>query len=114
MGEAGEDGGAGLSLGASKTVPPRLPMLKKRSFTIARHRTSVALEPQFWAVLENIAAARGLSLARLVAEVDAADKRGGLASALRLHALAFALDGGAKKEGPRGPKAKRPKSGESM
>ncbi|MBN9591788.1 MAG: ribbon-helix-helix domain-containing protein, partial [Alphaproteobacteria bacterium] len=27
-------------------------MLKKRSFTLAGHRTSVALEVEFWAVLE--------------------------------------------------------------
>ncbi|MCW5774161.1 MAG: ribbon-helix-helix domain-containing protein [Rhodospirillaceae bacterium] len=60
--------------------------LRKRSFTIARHRTSVALEPEFWAALERIAAARGLSLAGLVAEIDAA-KSGALASALRIHAL---------------------------
>ncbi|MGH7005153.1 MAG: ribbon-helix-helix domain-containing protein [Alphaproteobacteria bacterium] len=90
-------------------------MLKKRSFTIARHRTSVALEPQFWAVLEEIAGARGLSLARLVAESDAAEQPGGLASALRLHSLAAALDaGGTKKNGPRGAKPRRPKSGESL
>ncbi len=90
-------------------------MLKKRSFTIARHRTSVALEPEFWAVIESVAANRGVSLARLVAEVDAAEKPAGLASALRLRALAAALDGeGRQKNGPRGAKPKRPKSGESL
>lgn len=90
-------------------------MLKKRSFTIARHRTSVALEPEFWEVLEGLAAARGLSLARLVAEIDAPEKPGRLASALRLHALAEALKaGGAQKKGPRGAKPRRPKSGESL
>ncbi len=88
-------------------------MLRKRSFTIARHRTSVALEPEFWKALERIAAARGVSLTRLVAEIDAA-KRGGLASALRVHALLRREAAGAQKNGPRGAKPVRPKSGESV
>ena len=78
-------------------------MLRKRSFTIARHRTSIALEPEFWKALERIAAARGLPLARLVAEIDAG-KQGGLASALRVHVLASAEAGIAQKNGPRGAK----------
>ncbi|HYZ34523.1 MAG TPA: ribbon-helix-helix domain-containing protein [Crenalkalicoccus sp.] len=63
--------------------------LWKRSFALAGHRTSVALEPEFWAVLERAAAARAASLAALVAEVDAARMAEGrpLASALRLFAL---------------------------
>ncbi len=87
-------------------------MLKKRSFTIARHRTSIALEPEFWAALERIATSRFLPLARLVAEIDAG-KRGGLASALRVHALECATASAAQKNGPRGAKPVRPKSGES-
>lgn len=63
--------------------------LRKRSFQLAGHRTSVALEPAFWEALEALAAARALSLAALVAQVDAArtDARIPLASALRVHAL---------------------------
>lgn len=63
--------------------------LRKRSFSLAGHRTSVALEPDFWAALEALARARGLSLAALVAEVDAARAEAAvpLASALRVHAL---------------------------
>lgn len=63
--------------------------LRKRSFALAGHRTSVALEPAFWAVLEAAARARGLSLAALVARVDAArpDPALPLASALRVFAL---------------------------
>jgi predicted DNA-binding ribbon-helix-helix protein len=29
------------------------PMLKKRSFSLSGHRTSVALEAEFWAVLDG-------------------------------------------------------------
>ena len=63
--------------------------LRKRSFRLAGHRTSVALEPEFWSALEEAARRRGNSLAGLVAEVDAArsDPALPLASALRLFAL---------------------------
>ncbi len=63
--------------------------LRKRSFRLAGHRTSVALEPEFWAAIEALAAARGASLAGLVADVDAArpDPALPLASALRVFAL---------------------------
>ena len=62
--------------------------LKKRSFSLSRHRTSVALEPEFWAVIDGEAERAGKSLAAFVGEIDA--KRGlrPLASALRLAALA--------------------------
>jgi predicted DNA-binding ribbon-helix-helix protein len=68
--------------------------LKKRSFTLAGHRTSVALEPEFWAVLEAEARRAGSSLAGLVARVDAGRETRPLASALRLHALAATKRGG--------------------
>ncbi|EHL97619.1 hypothetical protein HMPREF9946_04058 [Acetobacteraceae bacterium AT-5844] len=63
--------------------------LEKRSFSLAGHRTSVALEPAFWRALERLAAARGLPLARLLQLVDEARVEGDipLASALRVHAL---------------------------
>lgn len=63
--------------------------LVKRSFTLAGHRTSVALEPEFWAVLDRIAATTGRPTSALVAELDAARDAQGrpLASLLRVHAL---------------------------
>ncbi|WP_237215392.1 ribbon-helix-helix domain-containing protein [Falsiroseomonas oryziterrae] len=75
--------------------------LRKRSFRLAGHRTSVALEPEFWAAVEAIAARRAQSLAALVAEVDAArpDPTLPLASALRLLALREAGDSGGQ-DGP--------------
>jgi predicted DNA-binding ribbon-helix-helix protein len=65
-------------------------MLKKRSFSLSGHRTSVALEPEFWAVLETEAQVTQRSLASLVIEIDGARGTAPLASALRLHALAAA------------------------
>ncbi len=63
-------------------------MLEKRSFTLSGHRTSVALEPEFWAALAAIAALRGRSLSSLVSETDAdRPPKRSLASALRVRAL---------------------------
>ncbi|MFC3126364.1 ribbon-helix-helix domain-containing protein [Pseudoroseomonas globiformis] len=64
--------------------------LQKRSFTLAGHRTSVALEPAFWAVLEQLAARQGTTLSGVVQGVDAGREEPDLplASALRVHALA--------------------------
>lgn len=70
--------------------PERAPAwaLVKRSFSLSGHRTSVALEPEFWRALEAAAAREGLSLAGLVARVDAArDPAAPLASRLRVFVL---------------------------
>jgi predicted DNA-binding ribbon-helix-helix protein len=63
--------------------------LRKRSVVLAGHATSLALEPEFWTVLEAIAAARGLSLPALVGDIDAGRAGRPLASACRVAALAF-------------------------
>jgi predicted DNA-binding ribbon-helix-helix protein len=63
-------------------------MLKKRSFTLSGHRTSVALEEEFWAVVEKAAKSQDQSLASLVVKIDAGRGERPLASALRLYALA--------------------------
>ena len=65
--------------------------LVKRSLSLAGHRTSLALEPAFWRVLEAMAAARASSLAALVGEIDQARGAQPLASACRLAALGHAL-----------------------
>lgn len=64
--------------------------LKKKSFSLSGHRTSVALEAEFWAALEKQAAATKQSLAGFVADIDKNRGPRPLASALRLAALAAA------------------------
>lgn len=63
--------------------PPR-----KRSVEIAGHKTSISLEPLFWELLKQAAAADGLPISALVARIDAerikAPVPPGLASAVRL------------------------------
>jgi len=61
--------------------------LAKRSVHLAGHATSLALEPEFWAALEAMAAARGLRLSALIAEIDAGRAERPLASACRVAAL---------------------------
>jgi len=61
--------------------------LRKRSVTIAGHRTSISLEPEFWAALEAAAAARALSLPRLIGEIDRGRAGRSLSSALRVFLL---------------------------
>lgn len=60
---------------------------QKRSVVVAGHRTSVSLEPDFWAGLGVLAGARGLSLNETVTEIDRS-RDGSLSSALRLAVLA--------------------------
>jgi predicted DNA-binding ribbon-helix-helix protein len=61
---------------------------RKRSLTIAGHRTSVSLEDAFWAGLKHIAAQEQKTLAALIAEIDSRRSDNNLSSALRLHVLA--------------------------
>lgn len=70
--------------------------LIKRSFSLSGHRTSVALEADFWSVLEAEARRQALSMAAFVARIDAARGEHPLASALRLAALAAARSGPAE------------------
>jgi len=63
-------------------------VLVKRSFSLSGHRTSVALEPEFWTALAALAERRGISVGGLVSQTDAvrmADEP--LASRLRVLAL---------------------------
>lgn len=58
----------------------------KRSVRIAGHATSISIEPEFWDALREIAARRRLSVAALVAAIDA-ERSGNLSSAIRLFVL---------------------------
>jgi predicted DNA-binding ribbon-helix-helix protein len=68
--------------------------VEKRSLSIAGHRTSIALEPEFWAGLEAMAAARALPLAALIREIDEARGAPNLSSAVRVAVLAWYRDRG--------------------
>lgn len=64
-------------------------MLVKRSVSLAGHRTSIALEPEFWAEVERLAKDNGVSLAAFIRAIDEGRApQSNLASQLRLAVLA--------------------------
>lgn len=76
-----------IEASATQTSTVATARVVKRSIVIAGHRTSVSLEDAFWGRLKDIAAEQGLSLARLVAQIDATRGEANLSSALRVFAL---------------------------
>lgn len=81
-------------------TPPGTP-LRKRSVLIAGHPTSVSVEDEFWSALKEIAEAQGVSLNRLIAEIDR-ERGTNLSSAVRLFVL-HTLKQGLQATSPRGP-----------
>ena len=65
-------------------------MLKKRSFTIQGHRTSVALEPEFWAAFDEAVAQGRITPTGWITQLDEA-RSTPLASAIRVELLRRAL-----------------------
>lgn len=62
--------------------------MKKRSVNIEGHQTSITLEDEFWFELNAIAERRGLSINKLVAEIDdARPAERNLSSAIRVFIL---------------------------
>jgi len=61
--------------------------LSKHSLVIAGHRTSISLERAFWEALQDIARERQMSIAALVASVDAERGNANLSSSLRVFVL---------------------------
>jgi predicted DNA-binding ribbon-helix-helix protein len=60
---------------------------RKRSLSIAGHRTAISLEEPFWEALRRIAWEKRTPVARLVAEIDAVRGETSLSSAIRLFVL---------------------------
>lgn len=60
---------------------------EKHSLTLKGHRTSVSLEPEFWAAFRALARAQRQGINECAAAIDAARGDLGLASAIRLAVL---------------------------
>ncbi|MGO8955290.1 MAG: ribbon-helix-helix domain-containing protein [Rhodomicrobium sp.] len=73
---------AALSLDPSAALP------KKRSLTIAGHRTSITLEDAFWRELKAAAAEMDVSVTALASAIDSARGEAGLSAAIRVYLLA--------------------------
>ena len=64
--------------------------LRKRSVTIAGHRTSISLEADFWDALGEIAEGQKRPVATLIADIDRRSAREtSLSSAIRSFVLAY-------------------------
>lgn len=66
--------------------------LKKRSVNLAGHATSLALELEFWNVLDRAATEDAVSLAALIQRIDSGRGERPLASACRVFALQRVMD----------------------
>jgi predicted DNA-binding ribbon-helix-helix protein len=64
-----------------------MPKDLKRSLTVAGHRTSISLEPEFWSALTALALKHNRSVASLVGEIDQTRGERNLSSALRVWIL---------------------------
>jgi predicted DNA-binding ribbon-helix-helix protein len=61
--------------------------VKKRSIVIGSHKTSISLEDSFWTSLKQIARERAMTVAELIAALDATRKEGNLSSTIRVFLL---------------------------
>jgi predicted DNA-binding ribbon-helix-helix protein len=64
-----------------------MPKDLKRSLTIAGHRTSLSLEPEFWQALKDAAEREQKTVTHLVGEIDQARGSRNLSSAIRVWLL---------------------------
>ena len=61
-------------------------MLIKKSVTIHKHRTSIALEQEFWDVLKDISIEKNYSVEKLISNIDI-NRNASLASTIRVFIL---------------------------
>ena len=61
----------------------------KRSIELARHKTSVSLENQFWEGLRAIAHKRNIPVAALIEQIDNNRTGSNLSSSIRLFVLSY-------------------------
>ena len=64
----------------------------KKSRILSGHKTSVALEKEFWEALERIANKNNISTDALIQKIDQNDRNGSLASALRVFILSSFIE----------------------
>lgn len=66
--------------------------MKKISVSLSGHQTSISLEPEFIDALNKIAAARGVSIAAIIGDIDAARGTRNLSSAVRVWILHTSME----------------------
>lgn len=66
--------------------------LIKRSISLSGHRTSLSLEPEFWAAIDQVITTQGQSLAGFINQVDSERGEEPLASSVRVWVLRRLMD----------------------
>jgi predicted DNA-binding ribbon-helix-helix protein len=94
--------------------PRRLPMkstIVKQSVSLDGHKTSVALEDEFWNELKQIAAAQNTSVGKLVLKIEEKREHANLSSAIRQFVLDYYYKRAAVRSAadhqPKSPRARR-------
>ncbi|MEE2668241.1 MAG: ribbon-helix-helix domain-containing protein [Pseudomonadota bacterium] len=59
----------------------------KKTIVLSGHNTSIALEKEFWVQLKKIASKENLKLDDLIQKIDKEDRKGSLASEIRVYIL---------------------------
>ena len=67
-------------------------VIKMRSIIIARHKTSISLEDEFWASLKEIANGRGEPISELISDINKGRQSANLSSAIRSFVLRYYRD----------------------
>jgi predicted DNA-binding ribbon-helix-helix protein len=68
------------------------PLLIPRNVWIGAHRTSVKLEPEIWDALHRIADYQGVSVHKLVSDIDRDRRLSNLTSAVRAYVVRYLTD----------------------
>ena len=55
----------------------------KKSLILSGHKTSIALEKEFWKALEIISENKNIGIDKLIEKIDKKERNGSLASAIR-------------------------------
>ncbi|MBU92487.1 MAG: aryl-sulfate sulfotransferase [Rhodobiaceae bacterium] len=66
--------------------------MKKRSVTIAGHRTSISLEEEFWKILESISMEKNTSIPKLLEIIEKKGSRKNLTSSIRVFCINHLID----------------------
>ena len=66
-------------------------MLIKKSVTINKHRTSIALEQEFWDVLKDISIEKNYSVEKLISNIDI-NRNASLASSIRVFTIKYIIN----------------------
>ena len=66
--------------------------MQKRSVSIAKHRTSVSLEEEFWDILDDISTENNMTIPKLLEIIEKKSDKQNLASAIRVFCLNHLTD----------------------